>query len=102
MKHINDRNTAQNNCCGCSACQQVCPHHCISMVEDEEGFLYPKVNELQCVDCGLCSNVCSWIDDNKEKDRHPLAVYAAKHKDNEIRDVSTSGGMFTALASYVF
>ena len=30
----------KQNCCGCSACAQRCPKQCISMIEDEEGFLY--------------------------------------------------------------
>lgn len=102
MKHINALNTERDNCCGCSACQQVCPHNCILMKADEEGFLYPEVNEERCVDCGLCSSVCSWIGQDKDEIRISLPeVYATKHKDNEVRHKSTSGGMFTAFASYV-
>lgn len=33
-------------CCGCNACVQRCPKQCISMYEDEEGFLYPQVDKL--------------------------------------------------------
>lgn len=35
----------KNMCCGCSACVQVCQQHCISFIEDEEGFLYPKIEK---------------------------------------------------------
>ena len=35
----------ENRCCGCAACVNVCAHGCISMNEDSEGFLYPKVDE---------------------------------------------------------
>lgn len=35
----------KKDCCGCSACVQRCPKQCISMVEDEEGFLYPHIDE---------------------------------------------------------
>ena len=34
----------KQDCCGCSACIQVCPKQCITMLEDKEGFLYPQVN----------------------------------------------------------
>lgn len=102
MKHINAQNTERNNCCGCSACQQICPHDCILMQADDEGFLYPKVNESQCVDCGLCSSVCAWIEDGRDdKGKCSPEVYAAKHKDDEVRRKSTSGGLFTVFSSYI-
>lgn len=31
-------------CCGCNSCAQSCPKQCISMSEDNEGFLYPSVD----------------------------------------------------------
>lgn len=46
------------DCCGCASCVQVCPKKCLSMKEDEEGFLYPIKNEQSCIDCGLCEKVC--------------------------------------------
>lgn len=49
------------DCCGCSACVQICPQNCIAMEEDDEGFLYPKVYVTDCVDCGLCEKVCPVI-----------------------------------------
>lgn len=103
MKHINAKNTDRNNCCGCSACQQACPHDCILMKADKEGFLYPKVNEAQCINCGLCSNACAWIErqnDNKTEKKTPV-VFASKYKDDDVRHKSTSGGVFTAFASYI-
>lgn len=33
--------TDKHNCCGCEACVQCCPKQCISMHEDQEGFIYP-------------------------------------------------------------
>ena len=32
-------------CVGCRSCEQVCPTGCIVFKPDEEGFLYPKVEE---------------------------------------------------------
>ena len=48
----------KKDCCGCGLCASICPKHCIEMVEDEEGFVYPKVNEDLCINCGLCSYIC--------------------------------------------
>ncbi|MCB9071944.1 MAG: 4Fe-4S binding protein [Prevotellaceae bacterium] len=48
----------KRECSGCTACEHICPQHCIAMVADEEVFLYPKVDESRCIDCGLCDKVC--------------------------------------------
>ncbi len=45
-------------CCGCTACFAICPQDAISMVEDEEGFEYPVINETKCVRCYMCLKVC--------------------------------------------
>lgn len=86
-------------CCGCAACVQRCPKQCISLKEDKEGFLYPIVDKNTCINCGLCEKVCPIIGPNDP--REPLKVYAAKHKDDEIRMKSSSGGIFTLLAEQI-
>lgn len=48
----------KEECCGCTACDAICPKQAISMIEDEEGFEYPKVDESKCVRCYLCKKVC--------------------------------------------
>lgn len=48
----------KKECCGCSACFSVCPIKAISMVEDEEGFEYPVIDEDKCVSCWQCLGVC--------------------------------------------
>lgn len=89
----------KHNCCGCSACVQVCPKQCISMSADDEGFLYPQVDTEICIDCGLCEKVCPVINQNEPVE--PLAVYAAKNINEEIRLKSSSGGIFTLLAEQI-
>lgn len=89
----------KHNCCGCGACVQICPKKCISMSADNEGFLYPHVNDAMCIDCSLCEKVCPII--NQNEPREPLAVYAAKNTNEEIRLKSSSGGIFTLLAEQV-
>ena len=45
-------------CCGCSACLAKCPRDAIAMIEDEEGFSYPLIDEKRCISCYLCVSVC--------------------------------------------
>ena len=33
----------KKDCTGCRACEQICPVKAISMKEDDEGFITPKV-----------------------------------------------------------
>lgn len=88
-----------SQCCGCEACRNICPRQCILMKEDNEGFLYPEVHLSDCIDCGLCEKVCPILHPSKE--RMPIAVYAAKHRDDNIRLASSSGGVFTFIAEKV-
>lgn len=89
----------KSQCCGCEACRNICPRQCILMKEDKEGFLYPEVNLADCIDCGLCEKVCPVL--HPAKERRPVAVYAAKHYDDNIRLASSSGGVFTFIAEKV-
>lgn len=86
-------------CCGCNACVQRCPKQCISVQEDEEGFLYPIVDLSICIDCGVCEKVCPVL--NQGSERNPIEVFAAVNKDDSIRMQSSSGGIFTALAEQI-
>lgn len=46
------------DCCGCTACASSCPKSAITMVPDEEGFLYPKIDMRRCIECGACERAC--------------------------------------------
>ncbi len=48
----------KEECCGCSACYSICANKAISMIEDEEGFLYPTIDAEKCVCCKKCLTVC--------------------------------------------
>ncbi len=52
----------KEECCGCTACYAICPSAAIVMVEDEEGFEYPQVDESKCIRCYRCVNVCPFKD----------------------------------------
>ena len=89
----------KHKCCGCEACIQTCPKQCISLIQDKEGFLYPKVNIVDCVDCGLCEKVCPEINTNGHT--QPKQIWAAQNNDEKIRRDSSSGGIITKLAEKI-
>lgn len=83
-------------CTGCGACTNICPQNIIEMKNDSRGFLYPHIVG-ECVECGKCKTVCNKRTKEKKKNGDPV-VYAAWSKDEEIRFLSTSGGIFSELA----
>jgi coenzyme F420-reducing hydrogenase beta subunit len=72
------------------------------MIPDDEGFLYPKIDNEKCSQCSLCTKTCPFHKGFKKGDNFasPL-VFAAKHKDINVRMKSSSGGMFTALSDLI-
>lgn len=94
---INIKN--KKDCCGCSACIQRCPKQCIKMIEDEEGFQYPKINLSLCINCNLCEKVCPML--HPIPTQSPKACYAAINKNEQIRLQSSSGGIFSLLAEQI-
>lgn len=94
--------TDKSKCCGCHACVQVCPKQCIKMEMDYEGFLYPIVNKDTCIDCGLCEKACPLLDKVSTENFETPLVYAAYAKDESLRIRSTSGGVATMLANYMY
>ena len=91
-------NKKKEICNGCGTCYLVCPNNCIKMIEDEEGFLYPQINESDCIKCNKCKNTCGNF---PKENTFNIKIYAAKNKNNLERKNSTSGGIFYILARYV-
>ncbi|WP_157149958.1 Coenzyme F420 hydrogenase/dehydrogenase, beta subunit C-terminal domain [Brachyspira sp. SAP_772] len=87
-------------CTGCRVCYQICPHNAIEMKESKECVYHPIINEEKCTNCGLCVKKCHALNDNFNKDFNQL-IYDVRAND-EIRMKSSSGGVFTLLADYVF
>ena len=90
----------KEECCGCTACSNICPKGAITMIEDEEGFKYPHVDKTKCINCGLCKKVCP-IRNREKEEQVEQKAYILNNKNNKIRMQSTSGGAFTAIAEYV-
>ena len=71
------------------------------MVEDDEGFRYPSIDVSACAECGLCDRVCPVIHAEVADTPHFQQGLLVQHKDEKVRQESTSGGAFTAIASWV-
>ena len=86
-------------CCGCGECKCICPTNAISYKKNNQGFLFPTIDENSCVNCSLCVKRCTF---NKEFiSNEIIASFAVKHKNEEVRAQSRSGGVFTALTDFV-
>lgn len=87
------------NCYGCRGCEEICPTKAITMEEDRETFLYPKIDSEKCVKCGLCDKVCP-IKYEHFIDVDNAIAKVGMAKDREVILESSSGGAFTALYRY--
>ena len=103
-KHISD---PRNNmlcdhrlCTGCGACASVCPVQSIKMRPDENGFIYPFTDEEKCIECGKCAKICPVSNRATDNGSVPYA-YAVQNKDEEIKQSSSSGGVFFELGKAI-
>ena len=88
-----------SKCSGCSACIQACPKKCINIEIDDKGFSYVSVNSSQCVNCGICENICPSL--NPFQEREIIECHAVRNDNPQIVKQSSSGGAFTAMAEYI-
>ena len=87
-------------CIGCAACASVCPTNSITMKEDCEGFLQPKIDKKTCIKCHKCERVCPILNKEISQGDMETKAYAAINKDDIIRAKSSSGGVFHVLAKW--
>ena len=92
--------TNKESCVGCTACESICPKHCIEIKSDTEGFRYPEMCITECIECNACRKVCPLLKDDIQSASLPVA-YASRTIDDTIRMESSSGGIFTELAKKI-
>ncbi len=71
------------------------------MFKDELGFEYPKIDKRKCINCGKCLKVCSEILKPLNNNTNKPKVYACWNKEENVRLLSTSGGIFYAFAKTI-
>jgi coenzyme F420-reducing hydrogenase beta subunit len=68
-----------------------------------EGFYRPVIDSSKCVECGACARACPWLNEvvNSNGSVKAPRTIAAFTKDETVRMISSSGGLFTELAKAV-
>lgn len=89
----------KKDCCGCSACSNICSVSAITMKEDRCGFFYPHINNDLCVHCDRCRKVCPMNIDLTNQTADP-EIYALRNQNSADVKQSSSGGMFSLLAQW--
>lgn len=97
-KYLNELN--KKDCCGCSACIQICPKKALTMISDEDGFCYPQIDMSKCVHCGKCAMVCP-MEKSATNNSTSFQAFAAYSSIEKYISNSSSGGIFPEIAAWV-
>lgn len=89
----------EKKCSGCAVCVDTCPVDAITITQDEDGFYVPYLNSQVCINCEKCVKVCPALD--SEIPITQREFFYGWNNDETIRSVSSSGGIFNALAQEV-
>ena len=90
----------REKCSGCGGCFNICPKNAIEILTDGEGFRYPEINRSRCINCGLCISVCAGCGSHAPAHTDKPVCYAAM-AENDIRENSSSGGVFGLAAKHI-
>ena len=92
----------KEQCCGCGACEDICPKYCINLKYNEEGFLCSSVDRTDCIECGLCENVCPELKAIEINEKPQIKkAYVGYAVDEKIRQSGSSGGIFSVFAQSI-
>lgn len=90
----------KSDCCGCGACETICPKKCLTLCKDEYGFCYPKIEKEACINCDACKKVCPILN-MPIKSCSEKRMYAGSNNNLDSKMHSSSGGIFSLLANIV-
>ena len=85
-------------CCGCTACEAVCPVDAIDVKLDVEGFWRAEIDEGACVSCGKCRRVCPFIENSSSVAIEDGKLFSYKSANSSQLLESSSGGAGAAIA----
>ena len=92
---------ASEQCCGCTACSDICSVGAISMQTDVRGFFHPVVEQSTCLRCGRCINVCQAVESIQENESFAKHLFAMHCTDVTEQRTSKSGGVFAIMAENI-
>jgi coenzyme F420-reducing hydrogenase beta subunit len=79
-------------CCGCGACEAVCPAFAIQIQKDRNGFLSAFIDDKKCISCGKCVKVCPNEQTVKSVSLEDAVLYSYKSDSIDTLMKSSSGG----------
>ena len=90
-----------DHCYGCGVCSVACPKKTITMHVNKEGFYSPIVDDNNCIECGICLDVCAF--NHNAVCQQELVPFsgAGWSNDADARYNSTSGGVAFELAKHL-
>ena len=103
LEYLDQKYICSNEkCTGCMACYNNCPVGAIEIIQNKEGFSYPKINLKKCIHCNKCRKTCPILSSNNKNNINKKTIcYGAKSKDEKIKIQSTSGGVFSHFANHI-
>ncbi|MBQ8488141.1 MAG: Coenzyme F420 hydrogenase/dehydrogenase, beta subunit C-terminal domain, partial [Pseudobutyrivibrio sp.] len=92
---------SENECTGCGVCISACEQSAIHIRQDNKGFYVPIVDD-NCIECERCKKVCeSRFNNQKKENKDYPKVFASWSIDENIRFISTSGGVVSELSKAI-
>lgn len=80
-------------CYGCGVCSSACPKKIISIELDRNGFYKAFIKKDDCINCGICKDVCGFSHEETALKECDIQAWAAWSKNSTIRKKCSSGGI---------
>lgn len=96
-------------CNGCGTCYSICPENAISILPDfQKGIFTAIIDQKKCIECSKCVKVCHSFDTILKGNflkTDPIGKYQNNYfgytKDENLRFNASSGGIISAILSYL-
>lgn len=80
-------------CYGCGVCSSACPKKIISIKLDRNGFYKAFIKKDDCINCGICKDVCGFSHEEIALKECDIQAWAAWSNNSTIRKKCSSGGI---------